>query len=60
MEFPQRHPRDRTIRQHFSGVLITNNRYHEKADFGESALGEHYDAIAFGRAFLANPDLPAR
>ncbi|CAM9758530.1 unnamed protein product [Ascophyllum nodosum] len=48
------------IRTWFSGVLIANNRFDEKEDFGEGGLGKHYDAIAFARAFLANPDLPAR
>ena len=50
----------RTIRKVFDGVLVANNRYDEKEDFGEGDLGKSYDAIAFGRAFLANPDLPAR
>lgn len=49
-----------TIRKAFDGVLITNNRYDEKEDFGEGDLGESYDAVSFGRAFLANPDLPVR
>ncbi|CAM9224028.1 unnamed protein product [Ectocarpus sp. 8 AP-2014] len=49
-----------TIRKAFDGVLISNNRYDEKEDFGEGDLGESYDAVAFGRAFLANPDLPVR
>lgn len=44
----------------FDGVIVTNNRYHEKEDFGEGDLGTSYDAVAFGRAFIANPDLPAR
>ncbi|CAM9305508.1 unnamed protein product [Discosporangium mesarthrocarpum] len=49
------------IRQIYEGILITNNRYHEKEDFGaaELAAGD-FDAIAFGRSFLANPDLPTR
>lgn len=50
----------RTIRRVFDGVIVTNNRYDEKDDFGEGDLGTSYDAVAFGRAFLANPDLPAR
>ena len=44
----------------FDGVIVANNRYDEKDDFGEGDLGTTYDAVAFGRAFLANPDLPAR
>lgn len=49
-----------TIRKCFDGILVTNNRYDEMEDFGEGDLGKEYDAVAFGRAFLANPDLPAR
>lgn len=48
------------MRKAFDGVLITNNRYNEKEDFGEGDLGVHYDAVAFARAYLANPDLPSR
>ena len=48
------------IRRCFDGILVTNNRYDEMKDFGEGDLGKEYDAVAFGRAFLANPDLPAR
>lgn len=48
------------FRKSFDGVLVTNNRYHEKEGYGEELLGKQYDAVAFGRAFLANPDLPAR
>lgn len=50
----------RTIRKNFDGIIITNNRYHEKEDFGEGDLGKAYDAVAFGRCYIANPDLPAR
>eukprot|EP00752_Nemacystus_decipiens_P005867 g5301.t1 len=48
------------MRKAFDGVLITNNRYNEKEDYGEGDLGVHYDAVAFARAFLSNPDLPSR
>lgn len=44
----------------FDGVIVVNNRFDEKEDFGEGDLGTSYDAVSFGRAFLANPDLPAR
>ena len=47
------------IRQAFTGTLVLNSDY--LLDDAEKALraGEA-DAIAFGRPFLANPDLPAR
>lgn len=48
------------MRKAFDGVLITNNRYNEKEDFGEGDLGVQYDAVSFARAFLSNPDLPLR
>jgi N-ethylmaleimide reductase len=46
-------------RQHFKGVLIGNMGYtpQEAATAIESG---QLDAVAFGTAFLANPDLPAR
>lgn len=46
-------------RQHFKGVLIGNMGYTplEAATAIESG---QLDAVAFGTAFLANPDLPAR
>jgi N-ethylmaleimide reductase len=46
-------------RQHFKGVLIGNMGYtpQEAANAIESG---QLDAVAFGTAFLANPDLPAR
>ncbi len=47
------------IRRAFTGTLVLNSDY--LLDDAEKALraGEA-DAIAFGRPFLANPDLPAR
>ena len=47
------------IRKAFDGPLVLNGDYH--ADDGQAALdaGEA-DAIAYGRPFLANPDLPRR
>lgn len=48
------------IRTWYNGTLVANNRFNEQEDYGESGLGKHYDAIAFGRAYVANPDLPAR
>ncbi|MEH3106384.1 MAG: alkene reductase [Sphingomonas fennica] len=47
------------IRQVFKGPLILNSDY--DATSGQAALDSGVaDAIAFGRTFLANPDLPRR
>jgi N-ethylmaleimide reductase len=47
------------IRRVFKGALILNSDY--SIDDGSQALRQgDADAIAFGRPFLANPDLPAR
>lgn len=46
-------------RANYQGVLIGNMGY--SAEEAESAITEgKLDAVAFGTAFLANPDLPAR
>ena len=46
-------------RRAFKGVLVGNMGY--TPDEAESAVaGGRLDAVAFGTAFLANPDLPAR
>jgi N-ethylmaleimide reductase len=55
-------PEDRvigTLRENYSGVIIANAGY--DAESGEALLrsGEA-DAIAYGRLFIANPDLPER
>jgi 2,4-dienoyl-CoA reductase-like NADH-dependent reductase (Old Yellow Enzyme family) len=47
------------IRRAFKGVLILNSDYSLDDASQALRLGEA-DAIAFGRPFLANPDLPAR
>lgn len=48
-----------TIKRAFSGPLILNSDY--DGESGQRALDEgQADAIAFGRTFLANPDLPKR
>lgn len=47
------------VRERFKGVLIANMGYSEEeanAAIGAGAI----DAVAFGSAFLANPDLPER
>jgi N-ethylmaleimide reductase len=46
-------------REKYKGVLVGNMGY--SADEAEAAIKEgKLDAVAFGTAFLANPDLPAR
>jgi 2,4-dienoyl-CoA reductase-like NADH-dependent reductase (Old Yellow Enzyme family) len=47
------------IRRAFKGMLILNSDYSLDDASQALRLGEA-DAIAFGRAFLANPDLPER
>jgi N-ethylmaleimide reductase len=47
------------IRRAFKGTLILNSDYALDDASNALRLGEA-DAIAFGRPFLANPDLPAR
>ncbi|MEB3172459.1 MAG: alkene reductase [Cyanobacteriota bacterium] len=47
------------VRQHYKGVLVANMGY--SADEANAAIAEGtVDAVAFGTAFLANPDLPER
>jgi 2,4-dienoyl-CoA reductase-like NADH-dependent reductase (Old Yellow Enzyme family) len=47
------------IRRAFKGVLILNSDY-SFDDASQALRSGDADAIAFGRLFLANPDLPAR
>ena len=49
----------RTLRQHFGGPWMVNNGYTRELALAAAAGGEA-DAIAFGRAFIANPDLTHR
>ena len=47
------------FRQAFQGVLISAGGY--SAETADQAIANHLaDAIAFGRLFIANPDLPKR
>ncbi len=47
------------FRAAFKGVLISAGGY--TAETAETAIANHFaDAVAFGRLFIANPDLPAR
>jgi N-ethylmaleimide reductase len=47
------------VRQHFRGVLVANMGYTAAEAEAAIAAGA-VDAVAFGSAFLANPDLPER
>jgi N-ethylmaleimide reductase len=47
------------VRQHFNGVLVGNMGYSAEEATAAIAAG-NLDAVAFGTAFLANPDLPER
>ena len=46
-------------RRHYKGVLVANMGYTPEEAAQAVAEGK-IDAVAFGNAFLANPDLPAR
>ncbi len=49
----------RMLRSNWSGPIIANNNL--KADSGAALIeAGRADAVSFGRAFVANPDLPAR
>jgi N-ethylmaleimide reductase len=47
------------IRSHYKGVLIANMGY-TPAEAAAAVAAGKVDGVAFGTAFLANPDLPAR
>lgn len=47
------------IRERFEGVLIANMGY-DAAEAAAAIAAGTIDAVAFGTAFLANPDLPER
>lgn len=47
------------LKQVFGGVWIANERFNKAAAEAALANGQA-DAIAFGKAFIANPDLPRR
>jgi len=56
---PDRPPVHPTIRKHFKGPLVLNSDFDGAR--AQAALDKgDADAIAFGRGFLANPDLPYR
>lgn len=47
------------IRDRYDGVLFTNGGY-DKETAAKALENNEADAIAFGQAFIANPDLPQR
>jgi 2,4-dienoyl-CoA reductase-like NADH-dependent reductase (Old Yellow Enzyme family) len=47
------------LKQAFGGVYIANERFDQESAEAAIAAGEA-DAVAFGKAFIANPDLPRR
>ena len=47
------------LKKAFGGVLIANERFDQAAAEAAIAAGDA-DAVAFGKAFIANPDLPRR
>lgn len=47
------------IREHYRGVLVANMGY-TAAEASAAIAAGSIDAVAFGTAFLANPDLPER
>lgn len=47
------------LKQRFGGVLIANEAFTADSAAAELANG-HADAVAFGKDFIANPDLPRR
>lgn len=47
------------LRKRFGGVLIANEGFTPETARQELASG-HADAVSFGKAFIANPDLPER
>ncbi|MBS1301656.1 alkene reductase [Loktanella sp. SALINAS62] len=48
-----------SLRGHFGGFYIANGGY-DGARARDSIAQGHADAVAFGRPFIANPDLPRR
>ncbi len=47
------------LRKAFGGVYIANEKFTKETAEAVLAAGEA-DAVAFGKAFIANPDLPRR
>ena len=49
----------RTLKDAFGGVVVTNEAY-TRATAAEVVQSGEADAVAFGKLFIANPDLPTR
>ena len=47
------------MRKRFDGVFVANGEFSTE-EAAQWVADGHADAIAFGRLFIANPDLPAR
>jgi N-ethylmaleimide reductase len=47
------------VREHYQGVLVANTGY-SPSEAEQAIAAGAVDAVAFGTAFLANPDLPER
>jgi hypothetical protein len=47
------------LKKEFGGIYIANERFDQKAAEAAIERGDA-DAVAFGKAFTANPDLPRR
>ncbi|KAL5776279.1 hypothetical protein ACOSP7_009205 [Xanthoceras sorbifolium] len=47
------------VRKAFDGTFIVNGGY-DKEDGIKAVAEGHADLVAYGRSFLANPDLPRR
>lgn len=47
------------LRKHYDGFYMANGGYDAKMA-RDAIVSGHADAVTFGRAFIANPDLPAR
>lgn len=50
----------KSLRKRWKGAYIANGGYDEKAVADKVLKGGYADAIAYGRLFISNPDLPAR
>ncbi|MBK6490921.1 MAG: hypothetical protein IPF97_04135 [Sphingomonadales bacterium] len=46
------------VRSNWSGPIIANNNL--KAESARAMVSGRAEAVSFGRAFIANPDLPER
>jgi N-ethylmaleimide reductase len=60
LPFPEENPVTiHAIRENYKGLIIVNGGY-SKETSNDAIAGGVADAVSFGRAFIANPDLPYR